>query len=270
MNPLSAAALLDVWERGRSVSPVGRGLLLLGAASPGISTDALAALPLGRRDTRLFILRGWTFGSSVEGVVDCPRCAERLELSFDLGELGVLEPGGWGGGEVEAELEGGAQDGESDRAPESAPTGGASRGRRVTVGDVVVWFRLPDSRDLQALEGLDDGVRAREEILKRCVLEVEDPAGRGWTPALAAPVAAAMEEADPRASVQLATTCPDCGHGWETTFDILSWFWDEIDAWGRHMLGEVHVLARAYGWTERDILGMSAWRREYYLRLVAR
>lgn len=274
MNPLSASALLDVWERGRSVSPVGRGLLLLGAASPGVSTDALAALPLGRRDTRLFALRGWTFGSSVEGVVDCPRCGERLELSFDLGELGVLDPGGWGSGEVDGERAAGAQgeapDGESDGKPESAPAGGASPGRQVTVGEVVVRFRLPDSRDLQALEGLEDGVRAREEILKRCVLEVEDPAGRGWTPALAAPVAAAMEEADPRASVQLGTTCPDCGHGWETTFDILSWFWDEIDAWGRHMLGEVHVLARAYGWSERDILGMSAWRRGHYLRLVAR
>jgi len=268
MNPLSAAALLDVWERGRSVSPVGRGLLLLGAASPGVSTDALAALPLGRRDARLFVLRGWTFGSSVEGVVDCPRCGERLELSFDLGELGVLEDGG--DGDVEAGVPVGGLDGESERAPESAPAWEDPRGREVTVGEVVVRFRLPNSRDLQALEGLDDGVRAREELLKRCVLEVEDPAGRGWTPALAAPVSAAMEEADPRASVQLGTTCPDCGHGWETTFDILSWFWDEIDVWGRHLLGDVHVLARAYGWSERDILGMSAWRRGHYLRLVAR
>jgi hypothetical protein len=31
------------------------------------------------------------------------------------------------------------------------------------------------------------------------------------------------------------------------------------------LLDEVHVLARAYGWNEREILGLSAARRAAYL-----
>ena len=33
-------------------------------------------------------------------------------------------------------------------------------------------------------------------------------------------------------------------------------------------LGEVHVLAREYGWSERDILAMSASRRQLYLDTI--
>lgn len=247
MNPLSAATLLDVWERGRSQSPVGRGLLLLDAACPELPPEVLATLPLGRRDARLFALRRWTFGSAVAGVVDCPECGERLELAFALDDLGVTDPGlegaaGEGLLELELELEGS-----------------------------VVRFRLPHSRDLDEVASLGDPVRARERLLERCVLDVGGSRvpGKALTPAVVAAVSAAMEEADPHASILLSSTCPVCGHGWDTTFDILAWFWDEIDAWGRGLLREVHVLARAYGWSERDILGMSSWRRRYYLEMVA-
>lgn len=236
MNPLSAATLLDVWERGRSQSLVGRGLLLLGAASPELAPEVLATLPLGRRDVRLFTLRRWTFGSGVEGVVDCPECGERLELAFDLDDLGVADPDG-GGESPEGELE-------------------------VEVGGARVRFRLPHSLDLEVLAELDDPSRARTALLERCVVGP-------LTPAVATAVAAAMEAADPHASILLSSSCPSCGHGWDTPFDILVWFWDEIEAWGRRLLREVHVLARAYGWSERDILGMSAWRRRHYLELVA-
>lgn len=250
MNPLSAATLLDVWERGRSQSPVGRGLLLLGAASPELSPEVLATLPLGRRDARLFTLRRWTFGSGVEGVVDCPECGERLELAFDLDDLGVTEGAG-------AALPGDGEDGVLE----------------VEVAGARVRFRLPHSRDLEVVAALDDPARARGVLLERCVLEAEGAAAGDadspLTPALALAVALAMESADPHASILLSSSCPSCGHGWDTPFDILTWFWDEIDGWGRRLLREVHVLARAYGWSERDILGMSAWRRRHYLELVA-
>ena len=247
MNPLSAATLLDVWERGRSQSLVGRGLLLLGAACPESSPEVLATLPLGRRDVRLFTLRRWTFGSGVEGVVDCPECGERLELVFDLDDLGVTDGGGAGEG-PEPVLE-------------------------VDVEGARVRFRLPHSLDLEVVAGLDDPSRARTALLERCVAGATgDGAGGGGsslTPAMATAVAAAMEAADPHASILLSSSCPSCGHGWDTPFDILTWFWDEIEAWGRRLLREVHVLARAYGWSERDILGMSTWRRRHYLELVA-
>ena len=45
--------------------------------------------------------------------------------------------------------------------------------------------------------------------------------------------------------------------------------WDEIDARARVLLGEVHLLARAYGWTESEILALGATRRAAYLAMVA-
>jgi hypothetical protein len=247
MNPLSAATLLDVWERGRSQSLVGRGLLLLGAASPELSPEVLATLPLGRRDARLFTLRRWTFGSGVEGVVDCPECGERLELAFHLDDLGVTDSFGAGeGGDGVLEVE---------------------------VAGERVRFRLPHSLDLEVVAALADPSRARATLLERCVVHADggEPGEVRFplTPGVATAVAAAMEAADPHASILLSSSCPSCGHGWDTPFDILPWFWDEIEAWGRRLLREVHVLARAYGWSEREILGMSTWRRRHYLELVA-
>ena len=79
-----------------------------------------------------------------------------------------------------------------------------------------------------------------------------------------------MALVDPQADVQLALSCPACGQQWRATFDVVSFLWDELDAWARRLLREVHTLASAYHWREADILAMSRWRRQYYLDLVQR
>lgn len=77
-----------------------------------------------------------------------------------------------------------------------------------------------------------------------------------------------MAEAEPQADVQLALACPACGHRWLATFDVVSYFWSEVNAWAYRVLGEVHTLAFAYCWREEDILAMSPWRRRVYLEMV--
>jgi hypothetical protein len=79
-----------------------------------------------------------------------------------------------------------------------------------------------------------------------------------------------MAEADPQANVQLAITCPVCSKHWQAGFDIVSFFWNEIDAWAHRLLQEVHTLASAYGWREADILAMSPWRRQCYLAMIGK
>ena len=44
--------------------------------------------------------------------------------------------------------------------------------------------------------------------------------------------------------------------------------WAELDAWARRLLLDVHTLARAYGWSERDILQLTETRRQFYLNLI--
>jgi len=78
-----------------------------------------------------------------------------------------------------------------------------------------------------------------------------------------------MTQADPQADVQIALCCPACEHKWQEAFDILSFLWEEIDAWVYRTLNDVHVLASAYGWSESEILAMSAWKRQAYLDLVS-
>ena len=69
--------------------------------------------------------------------------------------------------------------------------------------------------------------------------------------------------------LELALSCPSCRHQWQATFDIVSFFWSEINAWAHRSLQEVHTLALAYGWREADILAMSPWRRQFYLKMVS-
>ena len=73
---------------------------------------------------------------------------------------------------------------------------------------------------------------------------------------------------DPQADTRVNLTCPECRNGWSEMFDIVSFFWAEIDAWARRILQDVNVLARAYGWRERDILALSPVRRQLYLAMA--
>jgi hypothetical protein len=85
---------------------------------------------------------------------------------------------------------------------------------------------------------------------------------------IAARIAECMEQADPQANVQLSLVCPACGQEWRGTFDIVSYFWNEISAWAQDVLRDVHLLASAYGWRESDILTLSPWRRQCYLDMI--
>jgi hypothetical protein len=77
-----------------------------------------------------------------------------------------------------------------------------------------------------------------------------------------------MLKLDAQANVQLDLHCPACQRGWTAAFDIVAFFWGELDAWAQRLLVEVHKLASAYGWSEADILGMSQVRRNLYLNIV--
>jgi hypothetical protein len=78
-----------------------------------------------------------------------------------------------------------------------------------------------------------------------------------------------MGDADPQADVHVPIACAACRHEWSAAFEILSFFWTEIEAWAARLRREVHVLASAYGWSEADILALSPARRQGYLELVA-
>lgn len=215
--------------------------MLLEAACADEAPVALAELSVGRRDARLLRLRALTLGPVLENEVACPDCGERLEFSVPVDDLLA-----------------GAKE---------APT----EPLRLHQDGYDVMFRLPDSRDLMEFERRPQPPDARV-LLRRCLLHLcfeGEALGVDALPeAVATAVSAAMAEADPHADLRLALACPACDHAWQAPFDIVAYFWTELEGWAQRLLREVGRLARAYGWREADILAMTAWRRQQYLDLL--
>lgn len=254
MKTLSAAELVTVWEHTVHRSPVQQALGLLNAVFPECSMDRLARLEIGQRDALLLTLRERLFGSDLSSVVGCPRCQQPIELSFKVSDLRV-EPAALAG--IDSE--------------ETALT--------LTRDGYRVDFRVPNSLDLAVIETITDAKEAGRQMLSRCIQSVVGTTGSpadaemstqsGRLPeSLLNAVAEHMAEADPQADTRLALRCPECHHTWSATFDIATYLIKEIQRYVKHLLEEVHHLARAYGWREADILAMTPMRRRAYLQML--
>jgi hypothetical protein len=270
MRVLSASELLGVWERGLSQSHVRRALSLLTAANPEHSPAQLAELSIGRRDGLLLTLREWTFGSQIQSVATCPHCSDRLELSFEISDIRVPVV-------AEEKHQASLLSRWFDRQQPLTHRSGV-----VKFADYEVQFQLPNSLDLAACldripalnSGTDNATSPQLILLERCLL-VADRRGQkqsidGLPAEVINAVLAQMAADDPQANVQLNLTCPSCSHQWRSHFDIVSFFWTEIQAWAIRTLREIHTIASAYGWTEAEILAMNPYRRYLYLEMVGR
>ena len=242
MHALSAPELLGIWERGLSQAPVARALELLAAVYPEASRDSLAELSVGQRDARLLRLRQMLFGSRLAGFVGCPSCGGRLELTLDVADFlaGSL----------------------------SEPEGEIS----LSVGEYELRLRLPNSCDVAAAARQGDVDAARRMLLDRCLRSAScggEPASSDQLPRQVVEAAGErMAREDPLADIQVGVSCALCRHQWRMAFDIIAFLWSEIEVWACRTLRDVHTLASAYGWGEREILALSPVRRQFYLEMV--
>jgi hypothetical protein len=210
--------------------------------------DSPASLSIGQRDGRLLDLRESVFGPRLVCLDDCPQCGVQLELDLNAADLRARTKSRW-------------------RPDDDGCFGFEAAG-------VEFRFRAPTSRDLAAAtSGRLDDAEAVRLLLQRCVVSIRR-SGRELeldevpSTALEALINA-IGEADPQADVQVGVTCPGCGSEWATGLNIEAYFWAELQEWARRLLRDVHCLASAYGWSERDILAMSARRRRLYLEALA-
>lgn len=231
---LSGAEILEIFEEGRELHPVDRGLLLLARAHPDIPHAELASFTAGRRDASLVRLRARHFGNRLEARAACPRCNQWSEMELSCSEL-FEEPSG-------------------------------ERGlTQLRLGTKEVELRAPNSRDLAAIAASASADEARARLLERCTSGADlARLSEGDQIALADAIVAA----DPHAEKLLALSCPTCGHDWHVLFDVVSYVWNEIAAEARRVLREVDILARTYGWNESEILGLSAMRRQLYVEMA--
>jgi len=246
MNTLTAQGVLQTWENAQREHPLRRSLALLRTAWPEVDASEWGAMPIGVRDTWLFRLQEALFGPDLDTLVACPSCNEPLQTRFSTADLQATV----------------------------ADTGAGQDTASLCSDGYELDYRLPCSDDLLALADTPDApvASAARRLLERCVLSARHAAQPATIDQLPAVVIdrlqQAMAQGDPGADTTVALACPACGHGFERRFDIGAYLWDELDDWAQRTLAEVHVLARAYGWSEPQILALSAARRGHYIALV--
>jgi hypothetical protein len=234
VRDFSAAELLDVREVGAHLPRIERALVLL-AAAHGLSQTEVARWSIGARDARLLELRERTFGPVLEILAECPHCAKTAEASIRIADLLALD--------------------------EQAVRADSPAEREWSHGDVHVRFRPITSEDLLAVLHAGESETA---LLERSIIAGGDSRaidGESFAAALAA--------ADPLADITLAMLCPECATEWSAQLDVVSCVWAELDAWADRAIDDVHRLARAYGWSESQILALSPARRTAYLERIA-
>jgi hypothetical protein len=235
MRALSSSDFLDLWERGFRMHPLDQGLLVLGAALPDASYESLAEWPFGRRNGALAQLELNCFGPKPGAWTRCTQCGEKLEVEPDFQNLasGTLEDG---------------------------------RGQFEPIVIKGRSFRLPTSRDLAMAAQEPDTRSAAVRLIESCATEVQDVPV--WSDEDLEEVGDRMALADPMAEVTFNFNCPVCANEGNATLDIAAFIWEEIEARAKRLIFEIHSLASAYGWTEKEVLALSEHRRARYLELV--
>jgi hypothetical protein len=242
LQPIDGTALLDLWERGLSL-PAG--------AADGARADALLAAAsdappatLGERNRRLIAIHCDLFGRELALMSRCPACDEAVEFEVDAAAV----------------------------APRLQSADGDAPHRLEWNGHAIA-FRLPNAGDIaEAGAGSsDDGDFARR-VLRRCVLSAHaggDVAFDALPSAALDAISARMEQIDPGASLAFAVECPGCSTAWSAPLDLAQLVWRKVRAAAEALLLDIDALARAYGWSEREVLGLTPLRRAAYLQLVA-
>ncbi len=122
-----------------------------------------------------------------------------------------------------------------------------------------VSFRLPTIGDLLTAVGTADPELC---LRQRCV----DPA---MIPAAAARrISRAMYALAPSLGGPVTAECPACGGSVTLHFDPLAYALAELREAASDLYEQVHLLASAFGWPERDILLLPRQRRVRYAALI--
>jgi len=178
-------------------------------------------------EAELLDLRTRMSGPAVEAELHCPDCGEGVAVAFDLQDLPCQQP-----------------------APVSAP--------------------LPLSpftvADLLALE--DTGATGEEAlaVLLASAARISKPAADEWLRgADRSAVLDALEVLASGLGLEMATRCAACDAPFTSVFDVALFMDAEMGLRAARLLGEVHLIASTYHWSESEILGLPHRRRQDYL-----
>jgi hypothetical protein len=226
-----------------------RAVVRLGPLAPP-PVDALLDLPVADRDVLLLSIRRVTYGDGFDVVLSCPSCGEPMDVSFAA----------------------------SDIPTQPRPTLTSPVVRDLVDGTgatVTVTLRPPTGRDQEAVAraAREDTVQPVEILLRRCLLGVDGGPGgaAGWdllSPDAREAFAAAVDEVSAAVELALDLTCPECGKDVEADLDLGAYLLGEFTLPAGTVLRDLHLLAAAYHWPERDIMRLPSPRRRALAALV--
>ncbi|HSI71291.1 MAG TPA: hypothetical protein VK941_13730 [Gillisia sp.] len=226
--------ILNAWDLCQEASYWNKGLILASLYLPEFKESEVAQWSIEKRDIVLLHLRKVLFGNKFTNVCSCPECGEMLEWEFfyeslDLPALDDVPDN------ISISLK------SSERSPKlRLPT---TVDMLTENEDLVIQNCLHWPADTKLFTG-DKANALRSRIFKK------------------------FDEVCVFSNLSFQLTCVNCSTRWESLFDILSYLWKEIDLWAQNFLNHVFILAKAFGWTEEEILNLSPNRRNHYLKLL--
>ena len=217
-----------------------RAIAAIAALSGSAPVDA-ERLALSGCDGQLLELYRERYGPELRAVSACPKCGAVLELQFAVDDLlhAIAEP-------VDGDLS-------------------------LTSGEYELELRLPTVADVARARSAGALERAAATLVAACVSAC---LRGGIEVSLDAVPPTVLDEAQRRlerfdlAAEPLELDCPDCATKWNAALDVPTLVLAELDAEGRRLLADVHVLACAYGWSEREIAALPPARRRRYVEMV--
>jgi hypothetical protein len=204
-----------------------------GTRAGGLTAEQLV---VADRDRLLALVYRYTYGPGIESTVICQSCNVRFDLDFSLDDLLAHQ--------------------EAEPVTESAEW--MENGTLFRINEA--RFRLPTGEDELAAWGLP-ARQVEQSLLRRCIRE-GDPATDG------AAVQQAMERIAPLLQVELLAHCPECGKDQALQFDVQSFLLSRLINDQKRVAGEVHRIARAYGWSSGEILNLPRKLRRTYVALI--
>jgi len=229
---------LAIWDQVAVARASNRPTILARGFS-GARSAEVAAWPVGERDAYLLAVHRTAFGDRLALLAQCPACKE--PASFEVSVTALLEQPG----------------------AQAWPL-------IIDHNGIALTCRRPSALDLVQAWSNDASLpEAYRRLCNACIAAQRtdgEPVDFAELDEAAIEAASrALGEADPVADIRFALTCPGCAKEWAAQFDPPHALWRALDAWARLALNDVRQLARAYGWSEAEILAMHPSRRQFYL-----
>lgn len=216
-------------------------LLRVGDGEP--APDQELRLTAGDRERILLAICARLLGAEADLVVSCPGCRELVELAVCFRDLIALRPSA-----------------SADR-----------HSLKARDGDWSAELLPPTGAALE--RALAQGPGAERRLLEDCLISLRDAQGRNvpattLPPECEAELAEKLLALDPLAECRIALECPHCSVSFDTLLDGFALLKSALGG-AEALYGDVYRMARAYHWSEADILALPLAKRARYLAIAA-